>query len=123
LSQALLRRLEKRIFVPLPGPEARRCIVAKHLNADRAPGIDYDWIAAKTEGFSGSDVVSLCKEAAMRPLRRIMNQLESGDVSGDRVKLGPVTDEDILAACSVVKPAQRVNDDKYTHWAEEYGSV
>jgi len=41
------------IFVPLPGPGARRCIVEKHLNSDRAPGIDYDMVAAKTDGFSG----------------------------------------------------------------------
>jgi len=115
--------------------------VEKHLNPDRAPGIDYEFVVAKTDGFSGSDVVILCKEgplplplsqhhpsccaaampplrrilfsvvtfpsptstsaaflflirevcllsAAMRPLRRIMKQLEAGDVSGDRVKLG-----------------------------------
>ena len=79
LDSALLRRLEKRIFVPLPGPEARKCIVQKHLNPDRAPDIDFEMVVAKTEGFSGSDVVLLCKEAAMRPLRRIMKQLESGD--------------------------------------------
>jgi katanin p60 ATPase-containing subunit A1 len=123
LDSALLRRLEKRIFVPLPGKDARKCIVQKHLNPERAPGIDYDVVADRTEGFSGSDVVLLCKEAAMRPLRRIMKKLEAGDVSGEHVKLGPVTAEDVVSACQVVKPAQRVNDDKYSRWAEEFGSV
>ncbi|EKX46166.1 hypothetical protein GUITHDRAFT_157748 [Guillardia theta CCMP2712] len=56
LDSALLRRLEKRIFVPLPSEEARKNIIRK-----------------RTEGFSGSDVVALCKEAAMKPLRRYID--------------------------------------------------
>eukprot|EP00277_Geminigera_cryophila_P026870 CAMPEP_0179484530 /NCGR_PEP_ID=MMETSP0799-20121207/61399_1 /TAXON_ID=46947 /ORGANISM="Geminigera cryophila, Strain CCMP2564" /LENGTH=43 /DNA_ID= /DNA_START= /DNA_END= /DNA_ORIENTATION= len=43
-----------------------------------------------------------------------MKQLEAGEVSGEKVKLGPVTYEDVASACEVVKPAQRVNDHKYT---------
>mmetsp|Transcript_11687 Transcript_11687/g.18337 ORF Transcript_11687/g.18337 Transcript_11687/m.18337 type:complete len:227 (-) Transcript_11687:90-770(-) len=122
LDSALLRRLEKRIFVPLPGPDARKAIVAKHLTPDRAPGLDSNLIADRTQGFSGSDMVLLCKEAAMRPLRRIMRQLESGEMGEDRVRLGPIMPEDVEEALRVTKPAQRVNDERYAHWASEFGS-
>ena len=125
LDSALLRRLEKRIFVPLPGRAAREAIAATHLTAERAPGVDHADVAARTEGFSGSDMVLLCKEAAMRPLRRIMRQLEEaqGEQDGARVRLGPVTPEDVQEALRVTKPAQRVNDERYHKWEAEYGSV
>ena len=38
-------------------------------------GLDYKNLAARTEGYSGSDIVLVCKEAAMRPVRRLMNKL------------------------------------------------
>ncbi|KIZ02954.1 hypothetical protein MNEG_5000 [Monoraphidium neglectum] len=116
LDMALLRRLEKRILVPLPSCAARRAMLTALLagrcgGADascsggaaagsRNPGgscsgadgwearglaaaadageggPDLDAAAAATEGFSGSDVAVLAKEAAMRPLRRLMHALE-----------------------------------------------
>lgn len=38
--------------------------------------IPYDLLVERTEGFSGSDIRLLCKEAAMQPLRRLMTILE-----------------------------------------------
>ena len=38
--------------------------------------LPYDLMVERTEGFSGSDIRLLCKEAAMQPLRRIMTLLE-----------------------------------------------
>ena len=60
--------------------------------------------AALTEtdaGFAATDVVLFCKEAAMRPLRRIMKQLEGGDGKCEKVVLGPVTVEDCDSALKV----------------------
>lgn len=42
---------------------------------EEAP-LPYDLLVEKTEGFSGSDIRLLCKEAAMQPLRRLMAELE-----------------------------------------------
>jgi SpoVK/Ycf46/Vps4 family AAA+-type ATPase len=35
-----------------------------------AEGVDLTAVAQRTAGYSGSDVMLLCKECAMRPLRR-----------------------------------------------------
>ena len=54
------------------------------LLSDRAvEDINYRHLAAKTEGYSGSDIKLLCKEAAMNPLRELMRKLESLDNSDD----------------------------------------
>ena len=37
--------------------------------------VSYEMIAAATDGYSGSDLKQVCKEAAMRPLRRLFAQL------------------------------------------------
>ncbi|XP_060975031.1 uncharacterized protein LOC115697898 isoform X1 [Cannabis sativa] len=77
LDAAMLRRLEKRILVPLPEPEARRAMVEELLPSKPSEeNLPYDTLVEKTEGFSGSDIRLLCKEAAMQPLRRLMAQLE-----------------------------------------------
>lgn len=64
--QAMLRRLEKRIYVPLPNLEARQCMLKTFLGDRMAEAQSLAAAAERTEGFSGSDISSLCKEAAMR---------------------------------------------------------
>lgn len=36
----------------------------------------YDLLVERSEGYSGSDIRLVCKEAAMQPLRRLMMVLE-----------------------------------------------
>ncbi|CAE7506636.1 KATNAL2, partial [Symbiodinium microadriaticum] len=67
LDVAVLRRLEKRVMVPLPGVEAREAMLRKHL-ADRvADEVNFTEIAQATEGYSGADLELLSREAAMKP--------------------------------------------------------
>ena len=84
LDAAILRRLEKRVMVPLPTKKARKLMIKNHLSnfslenggLDTNTGFDYlDYCSEKTENYSGSDVKLLCKEIAMRPVRRILKQL------------------------------------------------
>lgn len=71
---ALLRRLEKRILVTLPTQEAREGMLQKNLPEERVgPDFDYSSFAARLEGYSGSDIRLVSKEAAMKPLRRLMS--------------------------------------------------
>lgn len=42
--------------------------------------LPYDILVERSEGYSGSDIRLLCKEAAMQPLRRLLAQLEDKQV-------------------------------------------
>ena len=136
LDHAMLRRLEKRILVNLPSEEARKQMVRNHLpptinsstnGLDIKTEIDYDLFAKKLEGYSGSDIKLLCKEAAMRPLRKVFDVLENvGDERTStlpEIQLSPVTNDDLLAALSTTKPSARQLQDKYAEWQKEYESV
>ena len=72
LDAALLRpgRLDTAIHVPAPDHVARRAIL--HVHARRmplAPDVDLDALAADTEHFTGAELESLCREAALAVLR------------------------------------------------------
>jgi hypothetical protein len=49
----MLRRLEKRILVPLPSHEARRNMFEHLLTGRCHPDVTFDHLASKTEGYSG----------------------------------------------------------------------
>jgi vacuolar protein-sorting-associated protein 4 len=72
LDAAIRRRFEKRVYIPLPEPEARAFMVK--LNLGETPNDleeeDFERLGEITEGASGSDIKVLVKEALMEPLRR-----------------------------------------------------
>ena len=129
LDQALLRRLEKRILVGLPGHRQRRELVRRQLADRSAPNLRWDGLAERTRGWSGSDLVSLCKESAMRPVRRLMRQLMSRDTSADSpvdaaIVLEPVGEADVDAALACTRPSVGLRDlSRYDDWHREYGAT
>ncbi len=52
-------------------------MLRKRIPVDKAEPLDYDRYAACLDGYSGSDITLLCKEAVMRPVRRLMDKLEA----------------------------------------------
>ncbi|TRM65144.1 AAA-domain-containing protein [Schizophyllum amplum] len=74
LDNAIKRRFEKRIYIPLPGPEARRHMF--QLNVGTTPcqlsQADYRLLAEKTEGYSGSDISIVVRDALMQPVRKVI---------------------------------------------------
>ncbi|GLT59201.1 hypothetical protein SLA2020_320350 [Shorea laevis] len=126
LDAAMLRRLEKRILVPLPEPEARRAMFEELLLARASEEVrPYDLLVDKTEGYSGSDIRLLCKEAAMQPLRRLMAVLEDRQEvfpEDDLPKVGPITPEDIETALKNTRPSAHLHVHRYEKFNEDYGS-
>ena len=71
LDEAIRRRLEKRIYIPLPTAVGRRQLF--EINLKGIPideNIDWNQLIEMTDGYSGADLSNVCRDAAMMPLRR-----------------------------------------------------
>jgi SpoVK/Ycf46/Vps4 family AAA+-type ATPase len=75
LDEPFIRRFQKRIYVPLPGPEARRemfDIYAKNLRL--AKDVDAQLLVEKTAGYSGSDFRDIFQSAQTRVVREFFEE-------------------------------------------------
>ncbi|XP_044976622.1 katanin p60 ATPase-containing subunit A-like 2 [Hordeum vulgare subsp. vulgare] len=126
LDAAMLRRLEKRILVPLPEAEARHAMFEEFLPLTRdTMEIPYDALVENTEGYSGSDIRLVCKEAAMQPLRRLMAVLEGRqeEIPEDELpEVGPIATEDIELALRNTRPSAHLHAHRYEKFNQDYGS-
>jgi katanin p60 ATPase-containing subunit A1 len=130
LDPALLRRLEKRILVQLPDVSAREGLFRQFLTPDICDPIDFQDFAARTQGYSGSDIHLICKEAAMEPLRRLMANLQQKYGEGyldmakeSEIELGMITHADVELAFGRTKASEVYNPKVYEAWQEKFGVV
>ncbi|ELZ49108.1 ATPase AAA [Halorubrum coriense DSM 10284] len=105
LDPALLRpgRLETHVEVPEPDREARRKILDVHTRGKPlTDGVDLDRVADETEGYSGAEIASLSRAAAMRAIERVAD--EHGEAANDHAEEVGITGEDFDAALESVRP-------------------
>ena len=71
LDDALRRRFEKRVYIPLPNEKGRQQLFDINLRKiNLSSDIDYDKLIKITDGYSGADISNVCREAALMPMRR-----------------------------------------------------
>lgn len=62
IDEALRRRLEKRIYIPLPTAKGRTELLKINLReVELDPDIQLEDIAEKIEGYSGADITNVCR--------------------------------------------------------------
>ncbi|KAK6300264.1 hypothetical protein J4Q44_G00283620 [Coregonus suidteri] len=73
LDEAVLRRFAKRVYVALPTEETRLKLVKNLLGKHGNPLAqkELSQLARMTEGYSGSDLTSLAKDASLGPIREL----------------------------------------------------
>ncbi|KAF8878426.1 P-loop containing nucleoside triphosphate hydrolase protein [Infundibulicybe gibba] len=87
LDNAIKRRFEKRIHIPLPGPEARRHMFQLH-----------------TDGYSGSDISIVVRDALMQPVRKVISATHFKRVPD------PDSDSDELVKWTPCSPGDPINE-------------
>jgi transitional endoplasmic reticulum ATPase len=126
LDPALRRpgRFDREIEIPPPDRAGRREILDIHSCGMPLDGaVSLDSLAARTHGFVGADLAALCREAAMRCLRRNLNALTSGAIApGDLL----VTVPDFDAALLDIEPSAMrgaLFEIPATQWSEVGGAA
>lgn len=88
LDEAILRRFPQTFEIGIPDRSERAKILQVILQGERIDdNIDYDHIARFSEGFTGSDLFELCKQAAYFPVRELLDDEKEGKPS--QVRMSP----------------------------------
>ncbi|KAL3692800.1 hypothetical protein R1sor_006451 [Riccia sorocarpa] len=109
-------------------PEARRAMCEELLPKEENPDLPYDDMVQLTEGYSGSNLRIVFKEAAMRPLRRLMAELERMERNGgvhteeDLPKIGAITEEDVRIALETTRRSAHLLAARYEQFDGDFGS-
>jgi len=149
LDEAARRRMEKRLYIPLPDDKARMELMGRLLSTlthknevtaadsgESATAVgtkpvapppahslsmeDLEAITRMTEGYSGADLRQLCREAAMGPLREISVK-ELSQVASDDLR--PIDRRDFNCAVRRIKPSVGAAEvTRYVDWNQQFGS-
>ncbi len=110
LDPALRRpgRFDREIEIGVPDAEEREEVLQIHTrNMPIEKDVDLKKLANTTHGFVGADLESLCKEAAMRVVRRILPEIKNDDeeIPEEVLKKIIVTKEDFKSALKEIQPS------------------
>ena len=101
-------RFDREVDIGIPDPTGRLEILQIHTkNMKLGEDVDLDSIAAETHGYVGSDIASLCSEAAMQQIREKMDLIDLDEDTIDAEVLDSlgVTMENFRFALGVSNPS------------------
>mmetsp|Transcript_29112 Transcript_29112/g.95030 ORF Transcript_29112/g.95030 Transcript_29112/m.95030 type:complete len:448 (-) Transcript_29112:94-1437(-) len=101
LDQAVRRRFDKRIYIPLPDQRARMHMFKVHIGdtPHALTPADFEMLGERTESFSGSDVSVAVKDVLFEPVRKTQEATHFKAVR--KVETG----EEMYEPCSPGDPA------------------
>lgn len=123
LDEAVLRRFAKRIYVALPTEETRLKLLKNLLSKHRNPlsQKELSQLARLTDGYSGSDLTSLAKDAALGPIRELKPE-QVRNMSAHEMR--DIRISDFLESLKRIKRSVSPQTlDQYVRWNREYGDT
>jgi ATPase family AAA domain-containing protein 1 len=141
LDEAVLRRFPRRILVDLPDLETRQEILEVTLAENRlAPEVNLTSIAERLDGYTGSDIKEVCREAVVQISHEQAKMLEQGFMDNtdetspqdadaamsSLQRLRPVTVGDFDRALSKLKRSVAENGREIARvweWNDQYGEI
>ncbi|OJJ82828.1 putative AAA family ATPase [Aspergillus glaucus CBS 516.65] len=120
IDEAARRRFVRRQYIPLPEQGVRGQQIRKLLSHQvyELGNDDIEVLVQVTEGFSGSDITALAKDAAMGPLRNLGEALLHTPM--DQIR--PIRFADFEASLYAIRPSVSQEGLKaYEEWAKNFG--
>eukprot|EP00884_Botryococcus_braunii_P010016 jgi/Botrbrau1/19015/Bobra.0100s0047.1 len=127
IDEALRRRLQKRIYIPLPAlPERQELVRINLKEIELADEMDFSRLAEMMDGYSGDDITNVCRDAAMNGMRRKIagkTPEQIRELSKDDMH-EPVTMDDFVQALHRINPSVSIGDvQRHEKWKCEFGSI
>lgn len=119
LDEALLRRFQKRIYIPLPDVEGRLAILKMKIQDMVDEDFDLQMWAERLDGYSCADIANLCRDAAQAVFDRQMDDMDADDFLNMPIEQARVIirDEDFERAMKLRKSSVDRNTLKrYDEW-------
>jgi len=130
IDEAMRRRLEKRIYIPLPTHEDRVNLFKINTKTLKlSPDVDFDRLSRLLENhyYSGADITLVVRDAAMMTMRRFRDGAGKQEVRQRAAELGkliaeqPTTMDDFLQAIRKVPSSINVDQiKKFEEWKKEF---
>ncbi|CAI9774202.1 unnamed protein product [Fraxinus pennsylvanica] len=106
LDEAILRRLPQAFEIGMPDCRERAEILKVILKDESVEDdIDYDRIAGLCDGYTGSDLLELCKKAAYLPIRELLDDEKNGKSSLEPRPLSQSDLEKVISKTTKTKVA------------------
>ncbi|XP_011601816.1 spastin isoform X1 [Takifugu rubripes] len=123
LDEAVLRRFPKRIYVAMPDTETRFTLLKNLLGKHRNPlsQAELSSLAKNTSGYSGSDLTSLAKDAALGPIRE-MGPEQVRNMSASEMR--NIQMKDFEHSLKRIRPSvSPVTLTLYARWNKDFGDT
>lgn len=101
-------RFDREIEIGVPDTGGRKEMLLIHTRGmSLGKDVDLDKMAGMTHGYVGADIAALCKEAAMKTMRRVIPKIHGEDVGISQEILDQltVTMDDFIQAYQEVEPS------------------
>lgn len=123
LDEAALRRFSKRVYVSLPNLDSRELLLRKLLEKQGSPLArdSLNKLAVLTDGYSGSDLTALAKDAALEPIRELdVEQVKNMDPMAVR----GIKEEDFFNSLKRIRRSVATSSlSAYEKWSQDFGDV
>jgi SpoVK/Ycf46/Vps4 family AAA+-type ATPase len=88
LDEALRRRFEKRIYIPLPDQEGRTELFRLNMKSiEVSQDINFTELGGQlSEGYTGADISNICRDAAMMGIRRFLDDAKKNGLTNQEIQ-------------------------------------
>lgn len=117
LDNAILRRFNKSLHIPLPCVDSRQFLIGNLLqkNKHSLTDVEINQLSKDTEGFSGGDLKNLCVAAARGPLAQLGEEVMN--IAAEDVP--PISYEHFTFALNGMNPTVGQSEiDAHKNWAK-----